>query len=72
MRARTDLWETGASNRLGPPGQLRSLRKSRSEVRLDQTATRLVSGDCHVSYSRRIEKRFLQMAEGRTQSAGSA
>ena len=22
MRARTDLWEPGASNRLGPPGQV--------------------------------------------------
>lgn len=36
MRARTDLWEPGASNRLGPPGQRRISRKSRSEERLDQ------------------------------------
>ncbi len=33
--------------------------------RLDQTTSRLVFGDLHVPRSRRVEKRFLQMAEGR-------
>lgn len=37
-----------------------SLRRSRSEARMDQTTTRLVSGNIYVLYSRHIEKRFFK------------
>ena len=40
--------------------------------RLDETTTRLAFGDRHVSYSRRVKKRFLQMAEGHAEPACSA
>lgn len=48
-----------------PKKPRRSLRRSRSEVRLDQETPRLVSGCEHVPSSVRVEEWLLQMAERR-------
>lgn len=67
MRARTDLWEPGASNRLGPPGPQRISRKSRSEIRVDHQTQKAIPHQADVPRTERVRLQLLCPTQMRTE-----